>query len=34
MEIFIQNLTINIGGATFVATVLVIGIMWFFNQKH
>ncbi len=28
MEIFIQNLTINVGGATFIATILVIGLLF------
>ena len=34
MEIFIQNLTINISGATFIATVLIIGLFFTFNWKH
>ena len=28
MEIFIQNLTINVGGATFIAIILVIGLLF------
>jgi len=34
MEIFIQNLTINISGASFIVTVLIIGFLLKFNLKH